>query len=160
MGKKVETSELENFEGMENELRNEVIDQKDGEAVRRKYVISSKGKEVVFKVDVLTRKEYNRDEKYFRVFLGQHPKLYKVDEGNKILLDVLDKNTQFDGVLFEGNREDGSSYIGLEVRMDDGYKIQYQVRSAKGPVSGFWFSSGDRKALEIMGYLNLVEVAA
>jgi len=131
----------------------------DGQNIRRKYVITSKGKAAVFPVEIVTKPEYGREAQYFSVRVHPNfPKDYKVDDGNAMLVGVLGKGAKLSASLFEGEK-DGKPYLGLEIKAQDGYKFQYSARGDNRKTThGFWFSSGERKALSLMGYLDLVEI--
>jgi hypothetical protein len=137
----------------------------DYDGKRRKFVINEKGKKVVFPVTVEPRTLRRDPQDCFVVQLhpnGNFPKIYPVDEDNKLFVKVLDKDEKLLAKLFTGETtgEDGRTftYLGLEVKDRDGAKVQYNIFANGKQINGFWFSSGDRKALKRMGYLDIVEI--
>ena len=140
---------------------NDEQSEKDGKKVRRKYVINENGKNETFGVKIATRKGFNDTVvKWFQVQLATNVQIeYPVDEGNKAFVNTIGRDELLLGKLFEGTSENGFPFLGLEVRTNDGYRVQY-TRRERGKVSdGFWFSSGDRQALKRLGFLDIIEVA-
>jgi hypothetical protein len=137
----------------------------DYDGKRRKYVINEKGKNLVFPVTIELRTLRKDPQNCFVVHLhpnGNFPKVYPVDEDNDLFVKTLDKGEKLLAKLFTGETtgEDGKTftYLGLEMKDRDGAKVQYNIFAKGKQINGFWFSSGDRKALKRLGYLDIVEI--
>ncbi|MDR0384239.1 MAG: hypothetical protein LBH47_02895 [Christensenellaceae bacterium] len=142
------------------ELDKDYVNEEVEDGVHYSYVVNAKGRSAVFPVTIESRpSRFNKDvkEQFFTVKIKENCTLeWPVDDGNKMLVSMLPKNEKLSAKFFAGVKNN-RSYIGLEIKLKDGYKLQYSNYINHKQVNGFWMSSGERKAMQLMGYFDLIK---